>query len=285
MPILDIVLAGLAVPVVATIAAALLVRLIGGRSVGARAAAVGVPIGLAAAYAVAPGWPWAPPTDPFDQLAWLAVGGGLLGLAIDLATPGRLTATIVAAVWPAIGLAWLGGAVLLHGDGNDLYRFGEVSVVLGLILVRLYRLSGDGVSGPLTAAVIAAGIGVLGLFSDVPGLAAVGLPLAATGIGWLACNWPKRRFPFGAAGLLGGSGVALVLAGHAALLTPVNASLVLVVLTAVLIQPVVPLLVGRLPGLRALSMRPVVTALFVAIPVAAAVALAWLAPTLIPSLY
>lgn len=285
MPILETVLAGGAVPVVATIVAALLVRLIGGRSVGARAAAVGVPIGLIAAYAVGPGWPWAPPTDPIDQLVWLAVGGGLLGLAIDLATPGRLIATIVAAVWPAIGLAWLGAALLLHGDGNDLYRFGEVSVVLGLILVRLYRLSGDGLSGPLTAAVIAAGVAALGLLSGVPGLAAVGVPLAATWIGWLVCNWPKRRFPFGAAGLLGGSGVALVLAGHAALLTPVNASLVLLVLAAVLMQPVMPFLAGRLPGLRAPAVRPLATAAFVAIPVIAAGLLAWLAPSLIPSLY
>ena len=284
MPPIDLLIARLALPVAATVVVVLLVRLVGGRVVGARAAAFGLPVGVVAAYAAAPGWPWTPPTDPFDQLAWLVLGGGLLGLALDLATRGRSAATAAALVWPALGIAWL-GPELLNAEGSNLYRLGEVSLVLGLTLARLHLISADGLSGPIAAAVVAAGIGVLGLLYGVPGIAAIGLPVAATGLAWLACNWPRRRFPFGAAGLLGASGTAMVLAGHAALLTPVNASLVLLVLSAVLVQPVVPSLAARIPGLGSPATRPIATALLTAVPVAVAILLAWLAPTLIPSIY
>lgn len=285
MPTTDLILTRLAVPAVATVLAVLLVRFAGGRSDAARTAAVAVPLGLIAGYAAAPGWPWVPPTAAMDKLAWLALGGGLLGLAIDLGTRGRIAAIVAALLWPAVGMAWLGGPELLNGEGSSLYRFGEVALVLGLLLARLGQLSADGVQGPVAAAVIAAGIACLGLVSGAPGLAAIGLPLAAAGLGWLACNWPRRRFGFGAAGLLGGSGVALVLAGNAALLSPVNATLVLLVLSAVLFQPAVPAIAARLPGLAGPAMRPLVAVLVLATPSAIAVLLAWLAPGLIPSLY
>lgn len=285
MPIPDTYLARLVVPVVVTALVAVLVRLIGGRTEAARIASIAVPAGLVAGYAVQPGWPWAPPTEAIDKLAWLALGGGLLGLAIDLATRSRLLVILAALVWPAVGIAWLGGPDLLNGQGSNLYRFGEASLVLGLLLARLAQLSGDGLQGPVTASVVAVGIACLGLVSGEPELAAIGLPLAACGLGWLACNWPRRHFGFGAAGLLGGSGVALVLAGDAALLTPVNGTLVLVALTALVLQPVVPALARRVPALASPALRPLATAAVVAVPSAVAILVAWLAPGLVPPLY
>lgn len=285
MPLPDALLAWLVVPVVATVLAALLVRLIGGPADAARTVSVAVPVGLIAGYAAVPGWPWVPPTEAMDKLAWLALGGGLFGLAIDLGTRGRIAATVAALAWPAVGMAWLGGPGLLNDEGANLYRFGEVSLVLGLLLARLGQLSGEGLQGPVTVAVIATGLACLALVSGEPALAMIGLPLAAAGLGWIACNWPRRRFGFGAAGLLGGSGVAMTLAGNAALLTPVNATLVLVVLSAVLLQPLVPALAARLPALGGPALRPLATAGVLAVPSAVAVLLAWLAPGLIPSLY
>lgn len=285
MPLIEDLLTRLVVPIVATVGAALLVRMIAGRGEITRLVSVAVPIGLIAGYAAAPGWPWAPPTAAIDKLAWMALGGGLLGLAIDLGLRRRIAATVAALIWPAIGMAWLGGPALLTSGEAGRYSFGEVSLVLGILLAWLAQLSDDRLRGPITAAVIAAGIACLGLVSGEPSLAAIGLPLAAAGLGWGACNWPRRRFGFGAAGLLGGSGVALALAGHAALLTPVNATLVLLVLSAVLLQPLVPALANKVPALGGPALRPLATVAVIAIPSAVAVLLAWLAPGLIPSLY
>ncbi|GHD49818.1 hypothetical protein GCM10017083_22610 [Thalassobaculum fulvum] len=285
MPSTDTYLARLVVPLAVTVAVAVLVRLIGGRNEAARIASVAVPAGMIAGYAVQPGWPWTPPTEAIDKLAWLALGGGLLGLAIDLGTRGRILTIMAALAWPAVGIAWLGGPELLNGQDSSLYRFGEVSLVLGLLLARLGQLSGDGLQGPVTAAVVAGGVACLGLVSGAPELAAIGLPLAACGLGWLASNWPRRRFGFGAAGLLGGSGVALVLAGNAALLTPANGTLVLLALSALLFQPVVPALARRVPALASPALRPLATAVVVAVPSAVAILIAWLVPGLVPALY
>lgn len=285
MPLLDLFLARFAVPVVATALAAALIWVVSRRTDATRTAALAVPVGLIAGYAVVPGWSWAPPIHAMDKLVWLALGGALLGLAIDLGTRGRIAPAVAALVWPAAGMAWIGGPMLLSGEGASMYPFGEVSLVLGLLLARLSQLSNDRLQGPVTAAVIAAGIACLGLVSGEPGLAAIGLPLAAALSGWLLCNWPRRRFAFGAAGLLGGPGIALVLAGDAALLTGVNATLVLLVLSAVLIQPAVPAVTARVPWLAGQAVRPLVTALVLAFPAAVAVLLAWLSPDLVPSLY
>lgn len=285
MPSTDALLTRLVVPIVATVVAALLIRLVVGRGEVVRVASVAVPIGLIAGYAAAPGWPWAPPTAAVDKLAWMALGGGLLGLAIDLGSRRRIAATVAALAWPAVAMAWLGGPALLTGGEAGRYSFGEVSLVLGILLARLAQLSDDRLQGPVTAAVVAAGIACLGLVSGEPSLAAIGFPLAAACLGWAACNWPHRRFGFGVAGLLGGSGIALALAGHAALLTPVNSTLVLLVLSAVLLQPLVPAVAKWRPALGGPALRPLATVIVIAVPSAAAVLLAWLAPGLIPSLY
>lgn len=278
-------LAWLAVPFAVTVLVVVVLRLAGGRAELARVASCAIPLGLVAGYAVAPGWPWAPPTSAMDKLAWFALGGGLLGFALDLGTRGRLGVAVAGLAWPAVGMAWLGGAALLNDQGSSIYHFAEVSLVLGLSLVRLTQLSSDGLQGPVTAAVITAGVGCLGLVSGQPQLAAIGLPLAAAGLGWIACNWPRRRVSVGAAGLLGGAGTGLVLAGDAALLTPVNATLVLLVLSALLMQPVIPALARRVSVLSRPLLRPVATAVVVAMPAGVAVLLAWLAPNLVPSLY
>jgi len=57
------------------------------------------------------------------------------------------------------------------------------------------------------------------------------------------------------------------------------------VLSAILVQPAVPAVTARFPRLAGQAVRPLVTAVVLAVPSAFAVLLAWLAPGLIPSLY
>lgn len=285
MPLADPLIAQFVIPVAVTILVAALIRVVGGPGTGARAAAFGVPVGLIAGYAVFPGLPWAPPVAAADKLLWLALGGGLVGLLVDVTARGRVAAPILGFLWPAVAIAWLVGPSILSADQAALYRYGEVAVVLGLIAVRLQRIGRSGFAGPVTAMAIAAGLGVLAMVSGGGVATAVGFPLASAGLGWLACNWPSWRLPFGAAGLLGGTCTALALAAHAALFTEANTSLILMVLAAVLVEPLARSWVARQSLIKAEAVQPFAFAVLVALPSAIAVLLALYAPDLVPSIF
>ncbi|NQW10936.1 MAG: hypothetical protein HQ481_13785 [Alphaproteobacteria bacterium] len=281
----DPLIAQLAVPVAATVIAVVLIRLMGGAGAGARAAAFGVPIGLIAGYAVLPGLPWTPPVEAADKLIWLALGGGLLGLLVDVSVHGRVIASILGFLWPAVAIAWLVGPAIFTADEATLYRYAEVAVVLGVITVRLNQIGASGFTGSAAAAVIAAGLGALAFVSGGSVATAIGFPLAAAGLGWLMCNWPAWRFPFGVAGLLGGTGTAMALAAHAALFTTTNSSLILIVLAAVLVEPLARAWVARNALAKAEAAQPLAFAVLVAIPAAIAVVLALFAPDIVPSIF
>jgi hypothetical protein len=280
MTLTDPLIARLAIPVFVTILVAVLVRLIGGS--GTRAASIGLPAGGIAAYAILPGWPWAPPTAPLDQIAWLAVGGALAGLAIDITTRGRLTATVVALVWPALAIAYLVGFEWPSGPDRNLYRFGEASVVLGLLLARMEQIRDTGIAAPVGLAVVAAGLGAVAWVSGMPQTAMFAFVMAAAGLGWVVCNWPNRRLAFGATGLLGWGGVIMALAAHMALSAQVNGFIVLIVLLGLVVEPLARGLVTGNSLTRAEAIAPLAVGVLIAVPAAIAVALVLYAPRALP---
>jgi hypothetical protein len=280
MNLTDPLIAHLAVPVLVTIVVAVLVRLIGGS--GTRAASIGLPVGVIAAYAILPGWPWAPPTAPLDQIAWLVVGGALAGLGIDITTRGRMTPTVVGLFWPALAIAYLVGFEWPTGADRNLYRYGEASVVLGLLLARMEQIRDTGISAPVGGAVVAAGLGAVAWASGLPQTAMLGFVLAAAGLGWVVCNWPNRRLSFGAAGLLGWGGAVMALAAHMALSSQVNGFIVLIVLLGLVVEPLARGVVAGNSFTRAEAIAPLAIAVLIAIPAAIAVALVVYAPRLLP---
>lgn len=285
MPPIDPLLSRLVVPALATVIVAAVVRLIGGPGVGSRAAALGVPVAVIAAYAVDPGWPWAPPSAALDKLAWLALAGALIGVLIDVATNGRVGPVVAGFLWPGMAVAWLVGPGIVDASGNVLYRYAEVALVLGLVMARLHQIRGDAVSAPITGGAIAAGVAAVALVSGGPPFDRIGLPVAAAVLGWIVCNWPNRRLEFGAAGLLGGLGAGVALTAHAALFTRVNTTLVLIALLPILIQPIADRVLARNAFTRGEAVRPLALAVLLAVPGAVATLLALLAPGLVPDFY
>lgn len=280
MTLTDPLIARLAVPVLVTIVAAVLVRLLGGS--GTRAVSFGLPAGVIAAYAVLPGWPWAPPTAPLDQIAWFVVAGTLAGLGIDIMTRGRMMPTLIALFWPALAIAYLAGFEWPAGPDRNLYRYGEASVVLGLLLARMEQIRDTGISAPVGGAVVAAGLGAVAWVSGLPQTAMFAFTMAAAGLGWVLCNWPSRRLAFGATGLLGWGGAVMALAGHLALSTEVNGFIVLIVLLGLVIEPLAQGVVAGNRFTRSDAVAPLAAAVLIAIPAVISVVLVLYAPRALP---
>ena len=291
MTLTDPLIATLAVPVLVTVAVALLMRLLGGAGTGARIAAFGIPVGLIVAVALLPGLAPTPPVTVMEKLVWLAAAGGLVGILIEMLTQTRFISVLLAFFWPFLAVVWTSGidvTAIISGETpahHFPYRVFEVSAVAGLIVGRMHQIAEVELCAPVALIVIAAGLGVLGLVTG-PGYAwAIGLPLAAAGLGWVVCNWPNRRLPFGAPGEIGGSAVAIALAAVMVYQARVPVVLVLLVLSALAIEPLARRFVAGNALTKSEAVRPIALAAILALPAALAVVLALYAPALVPNLY
>ncbi|MDF1790983.1 MAG: hypothetical protein P1U88_03690 [Thalassobaculaceae bacterium] len=291
MNLTDPLIATLAVPVLLTVAVAILLRLIGGAGTGARIAAFGIPVALVVSVAIAPGLAPTPPVTVMEKLVWLAVGGGLLGLLIEMVTQTRFIAAMSGFLWPFLAVVWTSGidvSAVISGESLAHpfpYRVFEVSAVAGLIAGRLHQIGEVELNAPVAVIVIAAGLGILGLVSGVGYAATIGLPLAAAGLGWVICNWPNRRLPFGAPGEIGGGAFAIALAAVMIYQARVPVVLVVLVLSALAVEPLARRFVATNALTKSEAIRPIALAAIIALPAALAVVLAVFAPALVPVIY
>lgn len=291
MTLTDPLIATLVVPVLVTVAAALLLRLIGGAGTGARIADFGIPVGLIVAVALLPGLAPTPPVTMMEKLVWLAAAGGLVGLLVEMVTQTRFISALLAFFWPFLAVVWTSGidvTAIISGETpahQFPYRVFEVSAVAGLIVGRMHQIAEIELCAPVALTVIAAGLGVLGLVTGPSYAWAIGLPLAAAGLGWVICNWPNRRLPFGSPGEIGGSAVAIALAAVMVYQAHLPVVLVLLVLSALAIEPLARRFVATNALTKSDAVRPIALAAILALPAVLAVILALYAPALIPDLY
>ena len=170
------------------------------------AVALGVAVGLFAGEAAVAGWPALPPQGAIDKLPWLALGGGLLGFALDaVAQPRRrLTITVVGVAaalvwigWPRLMIpdasAWAAAALLLAGAAWALLRLEDAGSAGGALLLVVGAFAAAGVAAygssyamaqviAVLAAALAgamAGAGASGAGLGGAGRLATGLPLIA----------------------------------------------------------------------------------------------------------
>jgi len=99
------------------------------------------------------------------------------------------------------------------------------------------------------------------------------------------CNGPHRRLPVGAPGESGGSAVAIALAAVMVYQARVPVVLVLLVLSALAIEPLARRFVATNALTKSEAVRPIALAAILALPAALAVVLALYAPALVPNLY
>ncbi|WP_420566022.1 hypothetical protein [Thalassobaculum sp.] len=291
MTLTDPLIATLVVPVAVAVAVALLMRLIGGAGTGARIADFGIPVALIVGVALLPGLAPTPPVTVMEKLVWLAAAGGLIGILIEMVTQTRFISAVAAFFWPFLAVVWTSGidvTAIISGETpahQFPYRVFEVSAVAGLIVGRMHQIAEVELCAPVSLIVIAAGLGALGMVTG-PGYAwAIGLPLAAAALGWVICNWPNRRLPFGAPGEIGGSAVAIALAAVMVYQGRVPVVLVVLVLSALAIEPLARRFVATNALTKSEAVRPIALAAILALPAVLAVILAAYAPALVPNIY
>lgn len=198
------VLSTLVLPFAVALASALLAWTLGIRRAGL-AVALGVVGGHLAGEVAVAGWPALPPNGAIDKVPWLALGGGLLGLAVarmrgDRARQVLLGAGLGAAVvwigWPRLAIpdahAWAAAVLVWAGASYALSRLDTAGSAGGALLLVIGAFAAAGVAfygssyrmAQLVGLLAAATAGAMaGAGAAAPGLGsagrlAVALPLA-----------------------------------------------------------------------------------------------------------
>lgn len=196
------------------LAAAGALRLVAGPDKGARYAGISVVIGFAAAW----NWLLLAPWVPFDALSrviYIAIGGSIAGLALDLVALRRSWAIVIVAAVFVLGCVWATISGALIGAPPDdtagwllfgLYLF----VWLGL-LVRLDVLKREGPAALVTVFMLAIGLGLVAQMSGEGAVGAAAYALAAAFAGLLVLSW-ILSLAVGNVIVLGGGGAVLGLA-------------------------------------------------------------------------
>lgn len=260
-------------PLITAFVLTAVLRVLGWSGWGSRIASGAVGLALLASAVFVLGLPVWPAHTGMQKFFWLTAGSLLLGALLDLqrAPPRLLLSTGL--VWIVAAFLWLAWPQLDRPYTRWLLA---ATCLAGLIVtLRVAKRPAGDRTAPIMFLVAAASLGGIAVIAGSLSIAELCFALTAALAGFMLWNWPRPRYPFGAAGLLGAGVPVLALALLTLLLTDVSPWS----LTPLVLIFVADDLSRRLPagtGLLRQTLQPVYLALLGAVPGAAAVALAWL---------
>lgn len=265
----EFVLKGIAFPLAAALVLTGVFRFAFGGARGPALAGAAIGAGFLGAFWLLKSWPPFPPAAATQKIAYLALGGVLLGAVLEGLRAGATLGRLVAVLWPAAIVAWLAWRGISAGRPEALVTAAILWLAGAFVLERL---NGAGASGAksavmlLAASIGASGVAFIGASASLAQL--FGALAAATG-GFLLWNWPVPRHPLSGAGLLGGGGAFVALLAATVLFTEASR----LALVGILLVFLVPTLVSRSP-LGGLGERPAAGPVVVGLASAILVALA-----------
>lgn len=225
-------------PLGLSFAAAGLLRLLLGPGRGSMLAALGIPLGLLAAYLVILGAPpLLEPRGAQQKLFHIVVAASALGAAMAWTGLGAGRPIAVLALAVTAAEAWLFETRLRAGGFAQLWPLAVVWVGTLFAADALARASDRDRDAPVLLLVAAFGLGAVALLGASASYGQLGFALAAAVGGFLLWNWPWARWSFGPVGLLGGATALAALGAAVAIFAPRADKIALAVLLLVFVAP------------------------------------------------
>lgn len=169
-----------------------------------RRASLGPAVIIPIALFVVVGAPNFPVSSTFEQIAILGFAGLVLGAFVELEGFNQWPRRALIIVAPLAGLIWIiargNDFGLAMGDRN----FAVFLVIgVGIAAARVSRGKGSAVTAPVLLMLAAAGLSVVSWISGVIALAQITALIGVSVGGFFVWNWPKYRYPPGAALVVG----------------------------------------------------------------------------------
>jgi len=263
-----------ALPFAATLAAALVLRVIAGRERIEVVGGLAVAVGFLAAYLEILGTPPLPARSSGQKIAYIATAGAVLGLALDIVAARSGSRRLAALVFAGVAVWWL-----LGHRARDLEMVLSAGLPLltawAIVLSRLQRVAGRGRTAGVMLVMAATGLAIVAWWGRTASAAQLAGALAAATGAFLLLSALFTRFRFAEAAVLGGGAALLAIAGQLALYTGASPwALAVLILVFFADHAARRIRLGN--GARARGAAPVLLALVAAVPVAGAGVIAYL---------
>jgi hypothetical protein len=206
-------------------------------------------------------------------MPYLISAGTLLAAAAGFFRLAGPRAAVLILAWLVVGVAWLAESKLKSGNILPALLVLGAGLVAG---VGFVRSAGTPVESAALVLVASLGLAGVAFLSSTASITQGAGALAAACGAYLIWNWPKPRFAFGVAGILGLAVPAILIAAQMGLYTRAEPiSLALIVLTPFAALPLSRLKLG--PQRLRTALRPLLAGTLGAIPVVAALAITYVA--------
>ena len=269
----DFVIRTAAIPFAVAAVTAGLLRLAAGRTEGSAMAGAAICLGFLAGYLLILGLPNAWPPASAQKVFFIALAGGIAGLALDAGPESRRLALPAAVLSPLPALGWMGWTRLSIPDWADALTLLLVAAAGAAALAGLHARGERPAECAFKLAVAAAALAVLALLGASASMAQLCGALAAAAAGFALWLWPRPRLRFSASALLGGGLVLVALAGSVAVFTNAPKPALALLLPVFFAERALGRFAAAPPRKRP-ALEPAAVAAMALIPAAAAVGLA-----------
>lgn len=248
------------------------IRFTFGETHGKALAAAAPGIALLAAWLLVLGLPPWPPRSALEKLPMLLGLPLVIGFVMDTAPPNPAGKLATGVALLLVSYAWFASPQLARFTATDAMLLAGAAFVACVIMSGISLAEPASVNVPTMLVVAGLGLAAVAFNAGSLKLFQLSLALAAAVGGYAIWNWPKPRYAFGAAGVLGPGLSLLLLAMLTLLLTKVR-PLALLLLALVF---GVGFIVRRIPmgRLDRRVVEPLLITLLAAIPAVAAALLA-----------
>jgi hypothetical protein len=218
----DLLVQSAFVPFAVSVAAAGIIRLVAGSTSGPAMAGAAVIVGFITGFVLLFGAPMAWPASATQKLFFIAIVGGIFGLALDLSREARHITLFVSALTPVLPLLWLGWPRVTDASWGDIATLAVIALAGGGVLTELYGRHAQPAESAVKLLIGAMTLAMLALVGTAASYAQLCAVLTAAMAGFLFWLWPLARCRFAASAVFGPGLLFVAMVGAVATFTSVS---------------------------------------------------------------
>jgi len=209
------------VPFAVSMVTAGILRLLAGSTHGPAMAGAATTLAFIAGFVLILGAPTAWPAAATQKIFFIAIIGGIFGLALDLSREARHVTLLFSALAPAPALIWLGWPHLVTPHWSDVVALALIALAGGGVLTELQSRNAQPAESCIKLLVAAMTLALIALIGASAVYAQLCGVLTAAAAGFLFWLWPFARCRFTASAIFGIGLIFIAVAGAIAVFTPV----------------------------------------------------------------
>lgn len=209
----DLLVQSAFIPLAVALISAGILRFVAGSTHGPAMAGAAIGLAFLTGYVLIFGPPVHWPASATQKLFFIAIVGGIFGLALDLSREARPITLFIGALAPTLAMLWLGWSRLMAPDWADIATLALVAIAGGAVLTELYNKHAQPAESAIKLAIAAVSLAVVAVIGTSASYAQLAGILAAGTVGFFFWLGPVARCRFAASAVFGGGLIFVSMVG------------------------------------------------------------------------